>query len=75
MRACPIGAVVENDIFCISQGTVATFFRCGGQVSRGRQTELGHLATVAREPLTVFITLTLTLNPSLDLTLALGPLA
>ena len=34
LRACPIGAAVENDIFCISQGTVATFFRCGGQVQK-----------------------------------------
>ena len=34
VRACPVGAAVENDNFCISQGTVAIFFRCGGQVQK-----------------------------------------
>ena len=31
LRACLVAAAVENDIFCISQGIVATFF---GRVDR-----------------------------------------
>ena len=34
LTACPVAVAVENDIFCNSQGTVATFFRCGGQVQK-----------------------------------------
>ena len=32
--ACPVVAAVKNDIFCNSQGTVATIVRCGGQVQK-----------------------------------------
>jgi len=34
LRACLSAVNVENDILGISQGKVATFFRCGGQVQK-----------------------------------------
>ena len=46
--ACPIGTAVENDTFCFSQGTVATFFMCGGQVQKHlcRISLVGHLCSI-----------------------------
>ena len=33
LTACLLAVAIENDI-CNSQGTVATFFRCGGPVQK-----------------------------------------